>query len=342
MKAIKRAKIFSTARTPLETVIPRNTPFSVEVDISSLCNLKCKFCYSSDSEKVKESGVNFGIMDMQLYKKIIDDMEEFAQRPTKLKLMQFGEPLLNKNMPDMIRYAREKNVADSIETVTNGTLLNRTLNRELVKAGLTRIDISVESLSDEGYEQVTGIKINFAKFVENIKDFYKNKGNCFIYIKLIDCGDLTQNEKDFFYTTFGDICDEIFIENALPIWNDSIANENIVNSVGTYGQAIKCKYVCPFIFTRMSINYDGIVSLCCLDWKRQEAIGDARIESLRDIWEGQRLRDIQIKHLTGKRESIPLCSGCTALSAFTIDDVDQYRDQILEKMKGDKNVRSNI
>ncbi len=332
MKAIKRAKIFSTPRIPLETVIPRNTPFSVEVDIASLCNLKCKFCYHSDREQVKASGVNFGIMDMQLYKKIIDDMKEFSQKPAKLKLFEFGEPLLNKNMPDMIRYAREKNVAGSIETVTNGILLNKTLNRELVKAGLSRLNISVESLSDEGYEKVTGVKINFARYVEIIKDFYENKENCFVYIKLIDSGDLTQKEKDFFYHTFGDICDEIFIENAVPIWNGTIANENIINSVGSYGQQIKYKYVCPFIFTRMIINYDGIVSLCCTDWKRQEVIGNAKIECLCDIWNGQRLRDIQIKHLRDERESIPLCKGCTTLCTSTIDDIDEYRQEILERM----------
>ena len=332
MKAIKRAKIFSSPRTPLETVIPRNTPFSVEVDIASLCNLKCKFCYHSDREQVRESGVNFGIMDMQLYRKIIDDMKRFSQKPAKLKLFEFGEPLLNNNMPDMIRYASEKNVAGSIETVTNGTLLNKTLNRELIKAGLSRINISVESVSDEGYEKVAGVKINFAEYVENIKDFYENKENCFVYIKLIDSGDLTQEEKDFFYHTFGDICDEIFIENAVPIWNGTIANENIINAIGSYGQPINYKYVCPFIFTRMIVNYDGIVSLCCADWRRQEAIGDAKTESLSNIWNGQRLRDIQIKHLSGNRESISICNGCTTLSTATIDDIDKYRHQILERI----------
>ncbi|MGE5630060.1 MAG: radical SAM/SPASM domain-containing protein [Caulobacteraceae bacterium] len=332
MKATKQAKIFSTARTPLETVIPRDTPFSIEVDIASVCNLKCKFCFHSDVEKINESGIRFGIMDMPLYKKIIDDIGKFPQKPAKLKLFEFGEPLMNRKMPEMIRYAREKDVVRSIETVTNGTLLNKILNRELVDAGLSRINISVESLSDNGYEKVAGIKLNFNEYVENIRDFYKNRGNCFVYIKLIDLGDLTETEKDFFYDTFGDISDEIFIENVAPVWKGTIANELTISTVGSYGQPLKYKYVCPFIFTRMIVNHDGTVALCCTDWQRKELIGDAKDESLYDIWNGERLHSIQIKHLRGERESIPLCEGCTTLSTSTIDDVDEYRLEILERV----------
>lgn len=332
MKALKRAKMFSSTRTKLETVIPRNTPFSVEVDVASICNLRCKFCFHSDIENVRKSGVKFGVLKLPLYKKIIDDIEEFPEKPAKLKLFEFGEPLINRNLPDMIRYAKEKDVVDSIETVTNGTLLNKQLSRSLIDAGLSRINISVESLSDNGYGKVTGVTINFKEYVDNIRYFYENKGDCFIHIKLIDLGDLKKTDKELFYNTFGDICDEIFIENAAPIWKDTSANKNIVNVHGAYGQQLSYKYVCPFIFTRMVINYDGTVPLCCTDWRRQEIIGDARGDSLYDIWNGDRLRAIQLIHLKGDREDIPLCRDCTTHVTATIDDVDDYRLEILERI----------
>jgi sulfatase maturation enzyme AslB (radical SAM superfamily) len=332
MNAIKRAKIYSSPRIRLETVIPRDTPFSIEVDIASVCNLKCKFCFHSDIEKIKESGISFGIMNMSLYKKIIDDIGDFPQKPAKLKLFEFGEPLINNNIAEMISYAKEKNVVDSIETVSNGTLLNKQLNRSLIKAGLSRINISVESLSDSGYENVTGVKIDFNKYVENIRDLYENKGDCFIYIKLIDLGDLTDTDKENFYNTFSSICDEIYIENAAPIWKDTKANKNISNTFGAYGQKLNYKYVCPFIFTRMIVNSDGTVPLCCTDWKKQEIIGDSKTDSLFNIWNGNKLREIQIKHLNEKRETIPLCRGCSTHITSTIDDVDEYRAEILKRM----------
>lgn len=330
--AIKVAKVYSEERIPLNTVIPREVPFSVEIDVASVCNLKCNFCFHSDIDSIKKSGVKFGIMEMELFKKLIDDLSEFPYKPTKLKLFEFGEPLMNKKIGEMIRYAREKDVAGSIETVSNGVLLTRKLSLELVESGLNRINISVESLSSDGYYEIAGKRIDFDEYVDNIKFLYENKGNCFIYIKLIDVGNLSSQDRELFYRTFEDICDEIFIENAVPIWNGTTALYKSDNLVGAYGQDITEKIVCPLIFTRMIVNYDGIVSLCCADWKRECAIGDAKTQSLYTIWNGNILREYQKTHLKGERNSIQLCNGCTTLSTSTIDNVDDYRKEILDKM----------
>lgn len=330
------AKIYSQARTPLENVIPRETPYSIEIDISSICNLKCKFCFQYDALQIKESGVQLGLMTMDLYMKLVNDILKFPVKPNKLKLFEFGEPLINPYIGEMIRYAKEKQVAGAIETVTNGTLLCKKLNRELIESGLDRINISVEALSDEGYQAVTGTAIDFKEYVDNITDLYEHKGNCFIYIKLIDLGNLTDEDRAFFYETFGNICDEFFIENAVPIWNGTIAISNVKESKGAYGQELYNKRVCPLMFTRMIINFDGVVSLCCADWKRTCRLGDAKIDSLYDIWNGEVLRQYQITHLEGARENIDLCNGCTTLTTSTIDDIDAHRERLLEKMKNKK------
>lgn len=332
----KIAKIYSEARIPLETVIPREVPFSVEIDVASVCNLKCKFCFHYDARKIKESKVAFGVMDFEFYQKLIKDLKQFPYKPNKLKLFEFGEPLLNPKIAEMIRFAKENAVADAIETVSNGTLLNPTLNRALIAAGLDRINISVESLSDEGYEDVAGVKISFNDYVNNIKDLYDHKENCFIYIKLIDMGNLTEEDRQFFYDTFSDICDAAFIENAVPIWPGTIAVTNEEAVGGAYGQPIYNKRVCPLLFTRMIVNYDGIVSLCCADWARTCALGDATKESLYDIWNGETLGRYQRLHLENRREEISLCNGCTTLSTSTIDDVDAHRELILKRMNKGK------
>lgn len=76
MSAIKRAKIYSRERTPLEKVVPLEVPFSVQIDICSACNLKCNFCFHSDFEAVQKSGVKFGVMSFSVFTKIIDDMKK--------------------------------------------------------------------------------------------------------------------------------------------------------------------------------------------------------------------------------------------------------------------------
>ncbi len=75
MKAIKRGKIFSSKRVNLAEVIPLEVPFSIQIDICSACNLKCNFCFHSDSDAMKRAGTNFGLMSYELFVKIIDDMK---------------------------------------------------------------------------------------------------------------------------------------------------------------------------------------------------------------------------------------------------------------------------
>ncbi|MGP1408476.1 radical SAM protein, partial [Selenomonas sp.] len=62
-------------------------------------------------------------MDFSLYQKFIDDLAEF---PVPLKVLHFaglGEPLLHPRIADMVRYAKEKNIAQTVDIVSNGALL---------------------------------------------------------------------------------------------------------------------------------------------------------------------------------------------------------------------------
>jgi hypothetical protein len=104
---------------------------------------------------------------------------------------------------------------------------------------------------------------------------------------------------------------------------------------GSYGQAISEKNVCTFLFTRFVINSDGIVVACCVDWKRDMIIGDAKSQSLLDIWNGDALHILQIAHLSRHRKKLPLCCECNAFLTSTIDNVDNYADEILAKLKGE-------
>jgi MoaA/NifB/PqqE/SkfB family radical SAM enzyme len=93
-------------RTKLETVIPLETPYTLMLAIASTCNYRCSFCPCSRPELLKYNKVKKGIMDFELYKKIIDDLDEFPTNIKVLRMQMQGEPLLNKRFADMVLYAR--------------------------------------------------------------------------------------------------------------------------------------------------------------------------------------------------------------------------------------------
>lgn len=332
MRAKRQAKIFSRPRTPLETVLPLATPYSVEIDVCSVCNFSCNYCFQGDKAELRASAVPLGRMDFALFEKILEDLKSFPQKVKKIRLFEFGEPLLHPHLPEMIRAIWKADVAEYVEITTNGSLLHPDLNLALVEAGVSRINVSVNGVTEEKYREISRLPVKLDQFVANLRHLYEHRGACHLYVKLADDGSLSAEEEAKFYALFGDICDEIFVERLSPIWRDTGINDELAAAAGPYGQRLDYKQVCPLIFTRMVINWDGVVVACCVDWKRKFVVGDLRRDSAVDAWNADKLRSLQRLHLEGKREQVPLCQGCTALSSCTIDNIDAHAGTVLARL----------
>lgn len=320
----------SDNREKLEQVIPLNTPFLINIEPSDKCNFRCKFCPTSDLKLMRATdGRNYGNMNFDLYKKVIDDIKEFDNNIKMLYLYNQGEPLLNPYFPDMVKYAKDSKCIDKISTTTNASLLNEELSLKIIEAGLDKIEISIEGINTEQYFNIANVKINFDKFVNNIKFLYDNKKELHIYIKIIG-NNLSESEKAEFYNIFGGICDSIFIENAASVWYDfEIKDINITNDKTYFGEKVSYRKVCTKIFFSMVINSNGQVSPCCSDWARKLIIGDANHEKLKDIWNGEKLRNLQKLFLRGEREDLPFCSSCGLPEYGSPDNIDNYAEEIL-------------
>lgn len=333
MKAQIKPRINLENRTRLETVIPMSTPITLFVDPVSTCNFKCKFCPTGDPELIKSTGRWQGRMDFDVFKKIIDDLKDFDEPLKVLRMYKEGEPLLHNRFADMVRYAKDSGRVQYIDTTTNGYLLEPERMKPILDAGLDRINISVDGMSDEQFLKFTGVKVDFKKFVENIQRFYEMKGNCEVSIKIAG-DDLSEEEKQRFYDTFGNYADRIFIENVAPCWPEfDVENRlDIKITQGIYGQPIGDVDTCPYIFYMITVNSDGTVSLCFLDWARKLVIGDVRKQSLKEIWESDELYQHRLAHLSGERKKNPVCASCGQLSNCLPDNIDPYRDELRERL----------
>jgi radical SAM protein with 4Fe4S-binding SPASM domain len=333
MKAKLKPRINLEGRTALQTVIPIPTPFILFVDPASVCNFRCRFCPTGDRELIKRTGRWQGTMSLDLFKKIVDDLGRF-DRPLKvLRLYKDGEPLLNRHLPDMIRHAKASGRADYIDTTTNGYLLTPDTSLKLVEAGLDRLNISIDGLSDRQFHEFTGVRVNFDGFVRNIRFFYEHRGKCEVCIKMP--GDfLTEADKERFFDTFGDCADRISLENFAPCWPEFDVEERTGTeiTIGIYNQPIASVRTCPYIFYSMSVNSDGSVSLCFLDWARKLIIGDVCEISLKEIWDGDRMFGHRLANLQGKRHENPTCASCGQLSHCLPDNIDAFTEDLARKL----------
>jgi len=78
-------RIYSAVKVPIEDRVPLKTPFSVHIDVSSICNYRCSFCFQADNRAMKKVDLKRGKMSVEMFKKIVNDLAEFPEKIKKIK-----------------------------------------------------------------------------------------------------------------------------------------------------------------------------------------------------------------------------------------------------------------
>lgn len=322
----------SEARTNLGEIAPLSSPFVLIVDPASHCNLKCRFCPTGHPKLIEQTGRYQGAMPFETFKKIVDDLEDFSSPIKVLRLYKEGEPLMNKNFAEMIRYGKQSKKVMRIDTTTNGVLLTPNNSEKIIDAGINQINISVNGLKEEQFQELVRTKVNFDRYVKNIEYLFSIKGECTIYVKAIQ-ENLTAEDQKRFIDIFGNISDRIFFEHLFPNWpgfTDDIIPKD--GKVALYGGEVKEQSVCPYIFYTTTINSDGTVSLCIQDWARTLVVGDVKNQSLRDIWLGQLINTHRMAHLEGLRKANKTCGDCGVMKYSVYDNLDNQSEEIKKRL----------
>ena len=324
------AKVISQVakeRIPLASRVPLDTPLVIYVEVSSFCNLACTFCphYIAPDRLHKQN------MSLDIFKKLVDDSLHFDNRLKLLRICGTGDATLNKELPAMVQYANSRNVSEKFEMITNGILLKEPTITILTDS-LSRIIVSIEGLTDEDYEYFTNRKVNYNTVVKNVKQLYENKNDCTIHVKIHNSAVPTKEKQDKFFDTFGSFCDEIYIENLVDLWPDtdsSLGNDPVQRFSGGVPREV---LVCSQIFKTMQVNSDGRVMPCSIDWEAKNIIGDITKQSLKDIWNGEEMKEIRLKHLLGKRFNFLPCKNCSFNEYSDVDDLDSEASMILDRI----------
>ncbi len=320
MKAKEHPRIRVEGRTKLQDVIPLDTPLHVFIDPSAACNFKCGFCFHADPRNRHHE-----IMSWDTFTRTIGQLKQFPRKLKAVRLYGFGEPLLNKRLPEMVQYTKEAGVTDFVEFTTNGWWLEPALNRRLVDAGLDAITISVPGLSDTSIQESCGKAVDFKSYVSHITDFYlESREKCRVHVKVVNAMLKGKEDKQFFYNLFGDICDEISIDNVVPIW--PYIDGKCIEDKSIYRGEIKPVRVCPYIFYHLTIHASGEISTCFVDWNHDNILGNIATDTLVDIWNGERLRALRINMLEGYRFGI--CETCPQLIYGEPDNIDKYAKEL--------------
>lgn len=325
--------------------LPERIPSGIYIEPTNLCNFRCPFCPTGTPALIKPLRLPKGMMDLKLYRKIIKDLKEMVQqtgqRIKRVHLYKYGEPLLHRDFPYMVQLAKEAEIAESVETTTNGALLTSDFAREILEAGLDVIRISVEHVEDNYYTMVSMGKTTYNQICKNVESLFLQKiqlsKSLHVHAKIIDTG-LSEAQISRFINDFSSISDSWNI-NKCEKWppdginvSECFNRLNTASRDGMFGRNRKTRrIVCSEPFTKLAINFNGSVSVCCIDWSFNAVVGNALDQHIRDIWYGETLKDFRIKQLMGERFGLSACFSCDY--ADNLPDIDEHRNKILSFLK---------
>ena len=311
-------------REKLSEVLPLDTPLSLNIEASRACNIKCIYCvHSLPGEKLADINFKPDIMDRDIYFKIVDDCKAFEKKIKTIRFAGMGEPLMNRHLAEMITYTKQSEICDQIVVFTNALLLNHEVSSALINAGTDVFRITIQGLSAKTYKENAGAKHDYEAFMDNLKYLYKIRSKCRIFIKMLDFA--VKEEEEVFYDMFGDICDEIAIENVTTAnnevdYSDIFQEDNKLIVTGEH--EMNRVHVCPYPFYMLTINADGNVSACCKAINKAFLVGNVRQESLYEIWSNQRINELRVFQLKHTRFKHGICRDCASLDyAVPVSDL---------------------
>jgi len=264
---------------------------------------------------------------MAVFQKAIDGLSGFTTRPKAIIFAGHGEPLTNPALADMVRYAKEKDAAERVEIVTNGSLLTHDLSDQLIAAGLDRLRVSLQGLNADDYSRVCGVSIDYSAFISNLAYFYENKKQTDVFIKIIDIAMGKDGNEEHFHALFDSICDTAAIEYLFP-FIDQIDHETLGGAlVNTkHGDAGAAKVdICAMPFYMQVVLPNGNVTGCCAI-QPPVVYGDINERTLAEMWSNDAHTRFLQTQIVG-REANPVCCSCT------VPDYGMQQGDYLDKHK---------
>ncbi len=326
-------------RIKLSSAVPLMAPFSLFVFPTTFCNFKCVYCaHSLGRVGMREQyGFEPQTMSLDTYDKVLAQLKEFSRPLKLLSLTGHGEPMLNKNLPEMVRLAKEAGVAQRIEIISNASLLTPELSDTLISAGLDGLRVSLQGMSAEKYKDVCGWDLNFDEYLANLRYFFEHRKGCDLFVKIMDVA-LDEGEDTLFYQTFDSISDRMFIERCRPVYSGVDFTEGMRSeTIDRYGNSHEKREVCPLCFFMLSVFPDGDVEPCDTIYK-PIVLGNVHRESLKEMFTGNKLKEFQLMQLNKERRLNPKCAVCVAPDdvSHPLDALDDEADTIIKRLTGER------
>ncbi len=295
--------------------IRSKAPVIYNIETTNACNMNCEMCPRTTmmSRKIE-------MMNCKIFDRILDQIrpfpdqeweewEKFVEKnyhiskkdisenhfflyviPKVIVLHGYGDPLLDKHLPQRIAKLTQREIPSYFSC--NPANIDIEKNLEIFKNGLDYIKYSVESVDDMRHKSVRGTASNFTESYRKIMKLFELKEqynlSTTIVITMLNLKKQWQGEEfDRLKELFKDVDAYVYLKSQDQHWyQDKIPETKSIHWIE----------FCQFPWSSMTIKSNGAAVQCVEDFNNEIVLGDAKIESLYDIWNGEKYQKLRLDH----------------------------------------------
>ena len=140
-----------------QLVTKKYIPYSVILELTRKCNLNCQHCYAAPERGRRE-------LSFEDIKHLIDELRELG---TLFVSFTGGDPTVNPNFLNILRYASDRKMA--LQIFTNGLAITDDVSNELTKLNIFYVGVSVYGATAKTHDAITRVPGSFNKTINACK-----------------------------------------------------------------------------------------------------------------------------------------------------------------------------
>ena len=276
----------------------------VRFEVTNHCNAHCVFCPRDDWLHTRPQG----IMDMELYTRLVDELVEENMGVSFISLENYGEPYVDPHLFERARYA--KDLGFYVATISTGSLLHKKKGgRGGIEQTLECIDklrLSYYGITKDVYETLQR-KLTFETTTKNIHDLFEakektgSKTRIEMYFLLMP---ENEHQMDDWLKMYEPIADAVSVWRPHN-WSDGREYRELDSKKVTCGRPESGP---------LQIQWDGKIVPCCYDYNSQIVLGTVLENSIEDVYTGVEYETFREAHRNGEFYKYPFCDGCDQLN----------------------------
>jgi len=317
-KIVNVAKCMLSLRMGWSRVMGK--PYYLMIEPTNVCNLRCPLCPTGELKLERKPG----FMTMETLREIIDPL---ADSLVEINITNYGEPTMHKQLPEMIRYVKDKGIRVSLGS--NGHFFNNDeAAATYVRSGLDHIYISLDGTTQDTFEKYR-VRGNFEKLRDNVTRLVRVRDELGSRTPEVELQFIVMRHNEHQMDEAREVADRWGADRLtfksvsfnVAEWNDPEVRERFADLFPTQEEyqlydldgtdakwKIPIENRCDYLWRAAVVHWDGKIVPCCMDPKGEIPLGTAR-QNIAKVWNGKRFRKLR-KQIRTDKKKIPLCAQC--------------------------------